>query len=59
MLRVARGVPLCTRNAESLAAHEEAVAKLMRLAKPDDVFEFVRVADIVELWPRLERLRSP
>jgi len=59
MLRVARGVPLCTRNAESLAAHEEAVSKLKRLAKPDDVFQFVRVADIVELWPRLERLRSP
>jgi hypothetical protein len=59
MLRVARGVPLSTRNAESLAAHEEAVAKLMRQAKPDDVFQFVRVADIVELWPRLERLRSP
>ncbi len=31
------------------------VAKLMRQAKPDDVFLFVRVGDIVELWPRLER----
>ncbi len=31
------------------------VAKLMRQAKPDDVFLFVRLADIVELWPRLER----
>jgi hypothetical protein len=31
------------------------VAKLMRQAKPDDVFLFVRVSDIVELWPRLER----
>ncbi len=31
------------------------VAKLMRQAKPDDVFLFVRLADIRELWPRLER----
>ena len=31
------------------------VGKLMRQAKPDDVFAFVRVTDIVELWPRLER----
>jgi hypothetical protein len=31
------------------------VGKLMRQAKPDDVFEFVRLADIVTLWPRLER----
>lgn len=31
------------------------VAKLMRQAKPDDVFQFVRVAEIVELWPRLMR----
>ncbi len=31
------------------------VAKLMRQAKPDDVFLFVRLADIIELWPRLER----
>ena len=31
------------------------VGKLMRQAKPDDVFEFVRLAEIVELWPRLER----
>ena len=29
--------------------------KLMRQAKPDDVFQFVRLADIVELWPKLER----
>ena len=58
MLRVVRGVPPCTQDAESLAAYE-AIAKLIRLAKPDDVFQFVRVADIVELWPRLERLRSP
>ena len=31
------------------------VGKLMRQAKPDDVFQFVRLAEIVELWPRLER----
>jgi hypothetical protein len=31
------------------------VAKLMRQAKPDDVFQFVRVADILALWPRMER----
>jgi hypothetical protein len=31
------------------------VGKLMRQAKPDDVFVFVRLADITDLWPRLER----
>lgn len=31
------------------------VGKLMRQAKPDDVFTFVTVDDIVALWPRLER----
>jgi hypothetical protein len=31
------------------------VGKLMRQAKPDDVFEFVRLSEIVVLWPRLER----
>ncbi len=31
------------------------VAKLMRQAKPDDVFQFVRLATIRELWPRLTR----
>lgn len=31
------------------------LGKLMRQAKPDDVFEFVRLREIVELWPRLER----
>jgi hypothetical protein len=31
------------------------VGKLMRQAKPDDVFQFVRLAEIVELWPGLER----
>lgn len=29
------------------------VAKLMRQAKPDDVFEFVTLARIAELWPEL------
>jgi hypothetical protein len=31
------------------------VGKLMRQAKPDDVFTFVGVSTIRELWPRLER----
>ena len=31
------------------------VGKLMRQAKPDDVFAFVSMADIDELWPHLER----
>lgn len=31
------------------------VAKLMRQAKPDDVFLFVRPRAIRELWPRLTR----
>ena len=31
------------------------VAKLMRQAKPDDVFQFVTLAAIRELWPRLVR----
>jgi hypothetical protein len=31
------------------------VGKLMRQAKPDDVFEFVTLAEIRTLWPRLER----
>ena len=29
--------------------------KLMRQAKPDDVFSFVSTTQIRELWPRLER----
>ena len=29
--------------------------KLMRQAKPDDVFTFVSPREIRELWPRLER----
>lgn len=31
------------------------VGKLMRQAKPDDVFEFVRLDEVIALWPRLER----
>jgi len=31
------------------------VGKLMRQARPDDVFSFVTVTEIVELWPDLER----
>jgi hypothetical protein len=31
------------------------VGKLMRQAKPDDVFTFVPPRTIRELWPRLER----
>ena len=31
------------------------VGKLMRQAKPDDVFGFVSAHAIRELWPRLER----
>jgi hypothetical protein len=31
------------------------VGKIMRQAKPDDVFSFVTVAEIRQLWPRLER----
>ena len=31
------------------------VAKLMRQAKPDDVFGFVELATVRDLWPRLVR----
>ena len=31
------------------------VAKLMRQAKPDDVFRFVDLTTVRNLWPRLER----
>ena len=30
------------------------IAKLMRQAKPDDVFSFVELREIGEIWPRLE-----
>lgn len=29
------------------------IAKLMRQAKPDDVFSFVRLSEIAGLWPRI------
>src|SRR5262245_5191101 len=31
------------------------VAKLMRQARPDDVFQFVRLDELGRLWPLLER----
>ena len=31
------------------------LAKLMRQAKPDDVFRFVTLAGVEEQWPRVER----
>lgn len=31
------------------------IGKLMRQAKPDDVFTFVDTDTIVDLWPSLER----
>jgi hypothetical protein len=31
------------------------VGKLMRQAKPDDVFEFVTLAEVRDLWPDLHR----
>ena len=31
------------------------IGKLMRQAKPDDVFEFVSAKTIREMWPHLER----
>lgn len=39
------------------------IAKLMRQAKPDDVFTFVRLDEIAARWdslePRLGRMREP
>ena len=40
-------------EAGTLAERAYLVGKLMRQAKPDDVFTFVRLADIAELWPTL------
>ena len=40
---------LSTENEEGRAY---LIGKLMRQAKPDDVFTFVTVAEILELWPR-------
>ncbi len=31
------------------------IGKMMRQAKPDDVFTFVSIDEIVELWPVLQR----
>src|SRR5262249_46177738 len=31
------------------------IGKLMRQAKPDDVFSFVRLSEIIDLWPDLGR----
>ena len=31
------------------------IGKLMRQAKPDDVFTFVKLDEIREVWPRLQR----
>ncbi|MCU0242187.1 MAG: hypothetical protein MUF51_07170 [Vicinamibacteria bacterium] len=31
------------------------MGKLLRQAKPDDVFQFISLDEIRELWPRLER----
>ena len=31
------------------------IGRLMRQAKPDDVFSFVSAREIRDLWPRLER----
>lgn len=31
----------------------ELVAKLMRQAKPDDVFEYVELSEVLRLWERL------
>ena len=40
---------------EPRAGRAYLVGKLMRQAKPDDVFTFVTVDDIVALWPDLLR----
>lgn len=40
---------------EGLEGRAYLVGKLMRQARPDDVFEFVSVERIVELWPHLRR----
>ncbi|MCA8953925.1 MAG: hypothetical protein KDE27_30725 [Planctomycetes bacterium] len=40
---------------ESREGRAYLVGKLMRQAKPDDVFTFVTVDEIVDLWPTLVR----
>ena len=43
---------LCDPNPEVRAYF---LAKLMRQAKPDDVFQFVTLGTVRELWPRVVR----
>lgn len=52
-MTVARFEELLATGDESTRAY--LVGKLMRQAKPDDVFEFVKLAEIAALWPKLER----
>ncbi|MCA8970419.1 MAG: hypothetical protein KDC95_11565 [Planctomycetes bacterium] len=40
---------------ESVEGRAYLIGKLMRQARPDDVFLFVTVDEIVELWPSLLR----
>ena len=44
---------------EDLEVRAYLVGKLMRKAKPDDVFQFVTLAEIRELWPRVDRYLGP
>ncbi|MEW5850329.1 MAG: hypothetical protein AB2A00_16180 [Myxococcota bacterium] len=43
------------RHPNDVEAKAYLVGKLMRQAKPDDVFSFVSLEEMRELWPRLER----
>jgi len=40
---------------DDVEARAYLIGKLMRQAKPDDVFQFVTVSDIRADWPRIER----
>ena len=51
-MTLARFEELLREGDEELRAY--LVAKLMRQAKPDDVFTFVKLREIRALWPRLE-----
>lgn len=51
-MTLARFEQLLGAGDEGVRAH--LVAKLMRQAKPDDVFTFVRLREIAELWPQIE-----
>ena len=42
-------------DSDDLEVRAYLVGKLMRQAKPDDVFQFVTLAEVRDLWPRLER----